>query len=243
MEKLPEKPKMFPFADLLTRSQSRFGWCWMPIHIIALPFILAAFAEFSAQPMSEGEMNLIYYVISFAFVMLFLGKFLRRSFDILCDRFLFCIIVAISGFVVYYALSYLAATVLLLAEGGGIAENPNDAAIVSVASRDFGIMRAISIFIAPIVEEVLFRAVGFGTLRKYSRFSAYIISIAMFSLYHVWQYVYITMDWTLLIYAVQYIPAGFTLARIYERSGSIWPGIFFHMGVNAASFAYMAQMM
>lgn len=242
MNKLPEKPNMFPFADLLSRSQSRIGWCYLPIHIVALPFILSAFAEFSETPLSEGQVNLIYYAISLAFVMIFLGKFLRRSFDVLCDRLLFCILSMVSGVVVYYALSYLAALVLLLAEGG-LPENPNNAAITEVAAKDFGIMRAISIFVAPLVEETLFRGVAYGTLRKYSRFSAYVISIALFCAYHVWQYVYVTQDWTLLIYAVQYIPAGFVLARIYERSGSIWPGIFFHMGVNAFSFAYLTQTM
>ena len=193
--------------------------------------------------MSEGEVNLLYYAISFAFVLLFLGKFLRRSFDFLCDRFFLCVVVMLSGIVVYYALSYLAALILLLAEGGVIEENPNDTAIAGVAVRDFGILRAVSIFLAPVVEETLFRGVAFGSMRKYSRFSAYVISIALFCVYHVWQYVFVTADWTLLIYMVQYIPAGFVLARIYERSGSIWSSIFFHMGVNAFSFAYLAQTM
>ena len=246
MDKLPERPeipKLPPFVNMLSRSQMRIGWCWLVIHAVALPFILSAFAEFAETPMSEGQVNLLYYVISFAFVMLFLGKFLRRSFDVLCDRIVFCLVVMVSGVVVYYALSYLAALILVLAEGGLPEENPNNAAIAGVALRDFGIMRAVSIFIAPIVEEVLFRGVAFGSMRKYSRFSAYVISIALFCIYHVWQYVLVSEDWTLLIYMVQYIAPGFVLARIYERSGSIWPAIFFHMGVNAFSFAYLAQTM
>jgi membrane protease YdiL (CAAX protease family) len=35
---------------------------------------------------------------------------------------------------------------------------------------------------------------------------------------------------------VQYLPISIVLAWIYERSGTIWTSIFFHMGINAMSF-------
>lgn len=240
MKQIPERPTLFPFQNALTPAQTRLGWCYLPLHIFAWPFLLSAFAEFSQTPITEGQINLIYYGVGFAFVLVFMWKFLRANYEMLCDRLLFSILAMLTSIMVYYALSYLAALILLLAEGG-VAENPNNSAVVATDPDSFAIIRAIGMFIAPVVEEVLFRGIAFGSLRKYSRFSAYVISIALFCAYHVWQYVYATGEWSLLIYAVQYIPAGFVLARTYERTGSIWTSIFFHMGVNVFSFAYLAQ--
>ncbi len=234
--------QIMPFANPMSRSQTWLGWCYLPVHIFALPFILSAFAEFSQTPITQGRLNFIYYIISLAFVLVFLVRYLRRNFDTLCDRFALCLVIALSSILIYYALSYLAALILLLCEGG-LADNPNNAQLVAISRKEFPMMSTISIFLAPLVEEVLFRGVVFGSMQKYSRFSAYVISIALFCIYHVWQYIYVSLDWTLLIYAVQYIPAGFVLARLYERTGTIWASIFFHMGVNAFSFAFMSQMM
>ena len=58
----------------------------------------------------------------------------------------------------------------------------------------------------------------------------------LFSLYHVWQYAAASGDPGLLLYAIQYIPMSVALAWTYERSGSIWTPIFFHMGYNAISY-------
>lgn len=57
----------------------------------------------------------------------------------------------------------------------------------------------------------------------------------MFCLYHVWQYAVLLWDASYLLLAIQYIPAAVVLCRIYERSGSIWTSIFFHMSVNATA--------
>ncbi len=90
-----------------------------------------------------------------------------------------------------------------------------------------------AVFLAPIVEEVLFRAGIFGFLRKYNRAAAYAVSVAVFSLYHLSGF--ILLDLRNLIYLVQYIPAGLILCRVYERSNTIWCPIGMHMLVNYMS--------
>ena len=114
-------------------------------------------------------------------------------------------------------------------------ENPNNALVMEMA-QDSGVIRAVAIFLAPIVEEVLFRGALFGSIRTRSRAWAYVASVAAFSLYHVWQYAAAYADWKMLLYALQYIPISIVLAWAYERSGCIWTSIFFHMGFNALSF-------
>ena len=46
----------------------------------------------------------------------------------------------------------------------------------------------------------------------------------------------------MLLYALEYIPVSFALAWAYERSGSIWTNIFFHMGFNALSYYVLNTM-
>ena len=73
-----------------------------------------------------------------------------------------------------------------------------------------------------------------------SRFWAYAASIALFSLYHVWQYVLVYQDPKLLLSALAYVPVSAALTFCYEQTRSIWPPVFFHMCINALSLAVLA---
>ena len=46
----------------------------------------------------------------------------------------------------------------------------------------------IVVFLAPVVEEALFRGYVFGNLREYSRGAAYLVSCLVFALIHVWPF-------------------------------------------------------
>ena len=97
----------------------------------------------------------------------------------------------------------------------------------------------LSIALAPIVEEPLFRGLIFGGIRPKSRVLAYIVSAALFSLYHVWQYVALTGDFSLLIYCLLYVPVSVGLAWAYDRSGSIWSPMVMHAIINAVSLSVL----
>ena len=138
-------------------------------------------------------------------------------------------------------LSYGAVTVspVLLLFLDGAVDNPNNAALLEIAQQDLGMIKAASVFLAPLVEETLFRGVVFGSLRPKHRVLAYALSTGLFSLLHVWQYILVSADASLLVYALQYIPSGVALACCYERSGSIWPPIFLHMLLNTVAFTVL----
>ena len=74
-----------------------------------------------------------------------------------------------------------------------------------------------------------------GGLRRKNRTLAYLVSMLLFSLYHVWGYAMI--DPTNWVYLLQYLPVSWLLCRCYERCNSIWGRIFFHMSVNAVSIS------
>jgi len=125
---------------------------------------------------------------------------------------------------------------LLLMLLGLVQENATTEMVALSQGRDYAMLKAVAVFLAPIAEEVLFRGVVFGSLRKRSRTLAYIASIVLFSLYHVWQFAVRSGEPMYLLAALQYIPISYVLVWGYERSCSIWTTIFFHMGYNAFSF-------
>jgi membrane protease YdiL (CAAX protease family) len=96
-------------------------------------------------------------------------------------------------------------------------------------------MVLIVIFLAPLVEEVLFRGLVFGGLRTRSRVLAYGVSCILFALVHVWQFVLVNCDLTYFLLMVQYLAPGVVLAWAYDHSGSLWTSIGLHALANALS--------
>ena len=226
-----------PFQHRMSPLQTALGWLYLPLHMIVLPLGLGAFVLWFAPELTEIEINLAYAGVGMAFVLTVMFSFLRRSFDAFLDRPGFCLWTAVLGFVANYALSIAIGLLLLLLPQP--ADNPNDSFILEMASRNRGAVLAINAILAPIVEEVLFRGVVFGSLQRCSRMLAYVLSSALFSLGHVWQYAAAWGDPAVLLYALRYLPVSVVLAWCYERSGSIWTTIIFHMAFNGISFAVL----
>lgn len=88
---------------------------------------------------------------------------------------------------------------------------------------------ALMIFVVPIGEELIFRGILLGALlRAMPAFWAAVVSAAVFGAIHLQLGAFVI-----------YFGAGFYLAALYIRSGSLWPGIAAHMAHNAASVSYL----
>ena len=223
-----------PFENRMTRTQILLSWIYLLLHVAVLPLLFGLYQTYSPDQPAEATLNLIYYAVGIVFCLTVTLSFLRRSFDVLAENLRLCLLTIVLGLMIDYALSGVAALVLLLVDG--MVENPNNATAMELAETAGGTVRAIAIFLAPIVEEVLFRGTVFGSIRTRSRVWAYAVSVIAFSLYHIWPYAVAYSDPAMLLYALQYIPVSIVLAWCYERSGCIWTSIFFHMGFNALSF-------
>ena len=71
---------------------------------------------------------------------------------------------------------------------------------------------------------------------------AYVVSILLFSLYHVWQFAFLYKDVTYLLYMLQYLPITFALTWCYEYTGSLWTAIFFHASNNYLAMSLVNYM-
>ncbi len=224
----------------LTRTQTVLGWMYLPLHFFVIPVLTAMALHYAPGDYTDVTVNKIYFGVGIAFVLIALGEWLRRNFYVLLDdpgRFAMCLA---AGFAMDYLLSVVATLVLMLVEGFG--DNPNNAGIMQMADADYGAMIGIAVFLAPVVEESIFRGVVFGSIRRKSRAAAYVVSILLFALLHVWQYVVAYGDPWYFVYMLQYLPVSFVLAWLYERSGTIWTSIAFHMMFNALAFWLLSIM-
>ena len=227
------------FPSRLSKVQSILGWFYLPMHIAVIPLLSGLLAYFSPEPVDATAVNVAYYPIGLSFTLLVMGSWLRRDFDTLLDNWSRCLLYMLFAYAAYWALNFAVAALLMLSEGEVV--NPNNEAVMEMSGGGYGPLRGLAIFIAPLVEETLFRGVMFGTLRRRGwRIPAYIVSIVVFSIYHVWQYVLVYADPTLLIYTLQYIPVSAALAWVYDRSGTIWGSIFFHMLINLIAFQVLS---
>lgn len=218
------------FTSHLERREMRAVMVYLIIHACLLPWVINLLVAKGTMSATEG--NFLYYAFGAAFIFASCMGFLRRDFDPLCDRPLFCLVEIMVAYFVMMCFNFCVAyiIVLILPES----TNPNNAAIGELVMEDYGLMKASLVFFTPVVEEMLFRAGMFGMLRDVAgRKVAYIVSVALFSFYHVWSYAVI--DPVYFVYLLQYIPVSYLLARCYERTNSIWCSIFFHMMVNGVA--------
>ncbi|MBR6095658.1 MAG: CPBP family intramembrane metalloprotease [Oscillospiraceae bacterium] len=226
------------FQQLMTPTERVLGWIWLPVNTFLLPILAAVYVYANPDQLSDGALNLVTFAVSAVALLLMLHRFWRESFHRMLDRPGRCLGAMLLGGLVNYALSLAVSPVLLLVLDGAV-DNPNNAALLEIAQQDLGMIKAASVFLAPLVEETLFRGVVFGSLRPKHRFWAYALSTGLFALLHVWQYILVSADASLLVYALQYIPSGVALACCYERSGSIWPPVFLHMLLNTVAFTVL----
>lgn len=214
------------FTSRLSRGECFAVLAYLPVHILILPTLLVVF--YAKGYIDEAQMNFLCYAVGAVYMIAAAFRFLRRDFDPLCDRLWSCVIEILSSYVFMLALNMVVSMLVgLVVPTQG---NPNNSSVMELYGEDYGMISAMIIFLAPIPEELMFRAGIFGTIRQHNRTAAYIVSILAFSLYHVWNYALTRPIY--LLYMIQYIPVSYLLCRCYERTNSIWTSIFFHMFTN-----------
>lgn len=225
----------------ITNRQAFAALIWLPVHLFLLPWLF--FRAIDAGYIDEAGANFLIYAIGAVFFLIVEFRFLRQEFEPLADspgfvlrQVLICY-AAVLG--MNMCVSGIVSVIEYLASGDTI-NNLNNNAVVEMASVQTGPITAMAVFLAPIVEEIIFRGGMFCTLFRRNRIAAYLVSIAAFSLYHVWNYA--MADPGYWIYLIQYIPASFMLCRCYERTGTIWSSIFLHMLINGVSLSILGEL-
>lgn len=216
------------FADTMSKPQRTAGYIYLPFYMIVLPLFAVMLAALSPEEFNDVTANAVYYGTGLVFCLICMRKFLRSSFDLLLDNFGTNVAALAFGYIINMLLGYLAAGAVFAILGDKIT-NLNSQILAYESPRA---VIAMAVFIAPVIEEVLFRGVIFGALAPKHRRLAFIVSIGLFAFYNIWQFALAAMDLTMLVYMIMYIPIGYALAWAYEKTNCIWVPIFLHILIN-----------
>ena len=197
---------------------------WLPLHLFLLPRLIWHFFP----GIDTSWLNVAVYGTGAVYMLITQFRFLRRDFDPVCDRPGYMLLEILVSYGAMLLFNMAVSGILMLFVDG--LDNPNNAAVIDMANASGGPVAALAVFLAPIVEELMFRAGIFGGLLRVNRLLAYLTGMLLFSLYHVWGFA--LSDPAAWIYALQYLPVTFLLCRIYERTNSIWGCILLHMFIN-----------
>lgn len=231
---MPEK-RIVPFTSRMSRWEYAAAVGYIPVHVWLLPRLI--FGLFEDGQLSALGGNVVCYTIAATVLFFCLRRFFFQEFNALCDYGLAALLEVVKAYGVLLLCNMAINLALLLL---GRTQNPNNEAVFSLAGEDLGMTTAVAVFLAPIVEEAMFRGGVFGLLRHRSRLAAYAVSAALFAFYHLWGFA--ADDPAVWIYLLQYLPAGLLLARVYEKTNSLWSAIFLHMTVNGVSMAALSML-
>ena len=221
----------------LTDFERVAGGVFFVLYVVVFPLTLTWIfrgveallgTSFSAQ----REQEIYYYIIFVATLLIFynfIGKTTRR----LSEDFVHMLSTAAAGLVAFYGLNELLYRLSHTLLGGQT--NLNDVAISAQTATVGRPTLLILIFLAPFVEEVLFRGYIFGILRPRNRVLAYAVSALLFAFLHVWQFAAGGFSVQHLVLLVQYLVPGLVLCWTYDRCATVWCPVLTHVCVNALS--------
>ena len=213
------------------------GTVFFVIYLLVLPFAAGPMfrlaAELLGTKIDPGFQNALYYYILFAVTLIIFHGFLGRTSRQLADNLSVSCKTLAAGLVALYGLNELVYRLTRLVSAAPT--NLNDVSISAQIDDAPHMTLLIVVFLAPFVEETLFRGLVFGNLRGKSRTVAYLVSCLLFALLHVWQFAVVNRDITYFLLMLQYLVPGLVLAWVYDRTGTLWTSIGLHAAANALS--------
>ncbi|MDD3347782.1 type II CAAX endopeptidase family protein [Oscillibacter sp.] len=225
------------FTTYMTPGEQIAGVIFFVIYLLVLPFATSPLFRLAARllgvTISPALQNAIYYYVLFAVTVIIFHGFLGRTTRHLADHLGGACRTFLVGLIALYGLNELVYRLTRLLVGNHT--NLNDTAISAQIDTAPHMTLLIVVFLAPFVEEVLFRGLVFGNLKEKSRLVAYVVSCLLFALLHVWQFAVVKQDATYFLLMIQYLVPGLVLAWVYEHSGTLWTAVALHAATNALS--------
>ncbi len=219
----------------MNHTERLAGTIFFVVYLFVMPFLLDKLFSTAevllGVRIEAGLQNALYYYFLFAVTLIifhsFLGLTTSRLFDGL-NRSLTALFLSLLVFYGANELIYRVCRLFLNSRA-----NLNDVAIAAQVNAAPRTTALIVVFLAPFVEEVLFRGLVFGCLKEKSRVVAYALSALLFAFLHVWTFALSAWDLGYLVLMLQYLVPGLVFAWAFDRSGTLWTSILLHSAVNA----------
>ena len=221
----------------MRKYEKTLGWIFLALTPLVLPMLLVSICELLPVQLDNAQLNGALFIVNFLLAVVIFHRFLWQSarHSLQHPGRTFCWMGI--GFGVYFGGNTLV-TMLVTSLAPDFA-NANDASILAMVQEHFWLMAICVVILVPITEEVLYRGLVFGTLRRKSRWAAYIVSVCAFSILHVISYIGTMPPLHLCLSFLQYLPAGIALALAYDKTDSVWTGILIHASNNLLAILTM----
>lgn len=221
----------------LTPAEKKLGWFYWAFQLLLLPVILPLLNDQFGSPMTETELNLLFFVLNFVLLLLILHKFIFHSCKAGVLRPFHTLRWAIFGFALYWIYSFAVSWLILYLDPDFV--NANNQYIFQMTEENYALTVLGTVLLAPVAEELMYRGLIFGTLYERSKLLAYVLSTLLFAAVHIAGYISIYDPRTLLLCLLQYLPAGLCLGLAYAKTGSILTPILAHIAINQVAISTM----
>ena len=219
----------------MNHTERLAGTVFFIVYLLVMPLLanrlFALFAVLLDIQIDKGLQNALYYYFLFAVTLLIFHRFIASTTSKFFDNLNRSLTTLFLSLLVFYGANELIYRVLNFFFGSRV--NLNDTTIAAQVGAAPRTTALIVIFLAPFVEEVLFRGLVFGCIRENSRVVAYAVSALLFAFTHVWTFALSSWDLSYLILMLQYLVPALVFAWAFERSGTLWTSILLHAAVNA----------
>lgn len=213
----------------MTKREMTFGWGWLAVQMLVLPSLISSIAA----PWGSTAVNFCYHLASLLAVTVIFHRYLKQELRNFTAGFKKVLPVIAVSLAVYYVAGEVLLCLITAIEPGF--RNVNDDSVAVLRQGNLALTAVMTVALAPVSEECLFRGLIFGCARKHSRWAAYAISAAAFGALHVMGYVGSFGAVQLLLCFAQYLPAGLVLAAAMEKTDSIVTAMCIHAIINAVS--------
>lgn len=215
----------------LTAREKYVGAFYLFFHLFCLGSLFKWFNQLLPHPLDSGLLNFLYLSVSAIAILTIFSRFMKKN---LLRTMRFpkeTCLYALAGLGLYL----LASGIINLAIQKLFQDyvNLNDSTIWALLDRSPFFMVLSTIFLAPVVEEILHRGLVFGSLYAKSPMGAYILSALLFAAIHLPSNFSAYPSGYWLVALIQYLPAGLIFAWSYQHSGSIFTPILIHAMNNS----------
>lgn len=213
----------------MTKREVTFGWGWLAVQMLVLPSLISSIAA----PWGSAAVNFCYHLVSLLAVTVIFHRYLKQELRNFTAGFKKVLPVIAVSLAVYYVAGEVLLCLITAIDPGF--RNVNDDSVAVLRQGNLALTAVMTVALAPVSEECLFRGLIFGCARKHSRWAAYVVSAVAFGALHVMGYVGSFGAAQLLLCFAQYLPAGLVLAAAMEKTDSIVTAMCIHAIINAVS--------
>ena len=215
----------------MTKHEQLRGGIYLLLSMFLLPTLFPYCVGLLLPDIDGTTLNFLYFSTNFLCVVAILWKFLCASLEQLGQRPVRLFVSVLLGLMSYFTLNYFVSGLIFQLRPDFF--NVNDSSIAALAQQNYTLMAAGAVLLVPLVEECLYRGVVFSIFSGKSVALAYAVSTLLFSMVHVLSYIGRYDAVTLLLCALQYIPAGICLSWTYRKADNIFAPILVHATINA----------